>query len=629
MADTTYVFETYSSNGISLVTDDGSGIDWIIVTGSYDSFPGDPGVWVTLTYVSPLNPAVPTQAFVDTQTWNGSTLTHASLQIFGTIENVLGSSGIDDLVGSDGANVLQGDPLDVFGGADFLSGWGGADTVLGAGGSDHVQGGHGNDLLFGDSDPFAQDQGNYVSGDDSLFGGRDNDTLYGGQGRNVIDGGDGYDTADYSGFFDDFGNYTYSITCNLEAGTIEVMERETATGTETVVAQDTVSGIEVVIGTSMADTLYGRLTFAPDGFTTNTLHGLAGNDVLWGGPGADALFGGDGVDTLFDYDNFLPSQGSVDLLNGGLGNDYYDLRASTSRIIEQAGGGYDRVTVAFSYILAAEVEELWLSPLSSFARNGTGNGLDNVITGNQFANGLNGLSGADYITAEAGNDAVNGGGGDDTIFGGDGNDTLIGGAGNDELDGGAGADRACFTGAADARVNLSMTGAQITGHGTDTLIGIEHIKSDRGNDRLTGNTLANTLISGDGDDKVNGGAGNDTILGGGGNDNLRGGAGSDVFVFNTALQAGNVDMIVDFSTVSDSIHLEGKFFSGLADGRLATTAFSANLTGLAADASDRILYETDTGNLFFDADGNGAGLGIQFARISASLAVSNVDFLVF
>ncbi|NCM98108.1 MAG: calcium-binding protein, partial [Rhodobacterales bacterium] len=168
-------------------------------------------------------------------------------------------------------------------------------------------------------------------------------------------------------------------------------------------------------------------------------------------------------------------------------------------------------------------------------------------------------------------------------------------------------------------VNLNLTTAQNTGHGLDTLLGIEHVTSGNGNDRLTGNALANSLSAGLGNDALNGGAGNDL---------LTGGIGSDAFVFNTALSAGNIDRITDFSVVDDTIRLENAIFTGLANGVLTAAAFVANATGLAGDASDRIIFETDTGNLFFDADGTGAAARVQFAHLNAGLALTNADFLV-
>ena len=125
-----------------------------------------------------------------------------------------------------------------------------------------------------------------------------------------------------------------------------------------------------------------------------------------------------------------------------------------------------------------------------------------------------------------------------------------------------------------------------------------------------------------------GNSGNDSLNGGTGNDRLIGGAGTDAFVFNAALGGGNSDRIVDFSVINDTVRLENAIFTGLANGVLAASAFTANLTGLATDALDRIIYDSDTGNLFFDADGTGAGARVQFAVLAANLALTNADFLV-
>lgn len=62
---------------------------------------------------------------------------------------------------------------------------------------------------------------------------------------------------------------------------------------------------------------------------------------------------------------------------------------------------------------------------------------------------------------------------------------------------------------------------------------------------------------------------------------------------------------------------------GLATGTLAADAFRVGTT--AADASDRIIYNGDTGTLFFDQDGSGAAK-VQFATLDSGLAMSNQDF---
>jgi len=48
----------------------------------------------------------------------------------------------------------------------------------------------------------------------------------------------------------------------------------------------------------------------------------------------------------------------------------------------------------------------------------------------------------------------------------------------------------------------------------------------------------------------------------------------------------------------------------------------------AADASDRIIYNSLTGGLFYDADGTGAGAQVQFATVSTGLAMTNSEFVV-
>ena len=99
-------------------------------------------------------------------------------------------------------------------------------------------------------------------------------------------------------------------------------------------------------------------------------------------------------------------------------------------------------------------------------------------------------------------------------------------------------------------------------------------------------------------------------------------------IISTALGAGNVDTVTDFTAGGDRIELENAMFTGLATGVLAASAFVANLTGIATTAAQRIIYETDTGDLFFDADGSGAGASVRFATLNPGLGLANTDFLV-
>ena len=77
---------------------------------------------------------------------------------------------------------------------------------------------------------------------------------------------------------------------------------------------------------------------------------------------------------------------------------------------------------------------------------------------------------------------------------------------------------------------------------------------------------------------------------------------------------------------TDRIYLDDAVFAGLSAGALAAGAFRSGAA--AADADDRIIYDPNTGALYFDADGSGAGLAVQFAVLHEGLAVSASDFQV-
>jgi serralysin len=124
-------------------------------------------------------------------------------------------------------------------------------------------------------------------------------------------------------------------------------------------------------------------------------------------------------------------------------------------------------------------------------------------------------------------------------------------------------------------------------------------------------------LSGAGDnDILYGGAGKDTLSGGAGNDRLTGEAGDDCFLFDASLDKGNVDQITDFKSGEDTVQLKKSIFAKLNTGTLNTANFRASANGLAQDSNDFILYNTSTGALLYDADGNGSGAAaIQFATL--------------
>ena len=116
------------------------------------------------------------------------------------------------------------------------------------------------------------------------------------------------------------------------------------------------------------------------------------------------------------------------------------------------------------------------------------------------------------------------------------------------------------------------------------------------------------------------------LAGQGGSDLLIGYGGADIFAFTSSIYVGSIDQIADFQVGLDKIGLDDGEFAGLSLGALAAGAFRIGTA--AQDADDRIIYDSTTGALYFDADGNGAGAQVQFANLSNGLALTANDFSV-
>ena len=101
-------------------------------------------------------------------------------------------------------------------------------------------------------------------------------------------------------------------------------------------------------------------------------------------------------------------------------------------------------------------------------------------------------------------------------------------------------------------------------------------------------------------------------------------------MFNVkANRSTNCDKIIDFRAVDDTIRLDNAVFTKAgSNGALKSAAFYASMSGKAHDASDRILYEKDTGKLFYDADGTGKTAAVHFATLVNKAAVTVKDFYV-
>ena len=163
---------------------------------------------------------------------------------------------------------------------------------------------------------------------------------------------------------------------------------------------------------------------------------------------------------------------------------------------------------------------------------------------------------------------------------------------------------------------------------------IETITGANGEDVIYTEGSNDIVFAGSGSDTVFGQTGDDQIHGGDGNDILYGGGGNDTFYFDTALNAAtNVDTIMDFNAnTGDKIALDDDIFTAfavLANTPLTAANFASNAGGNAADANDYVLYDSSTGNLYYDADGTGAGARVLIAKLTVTAGtVDATDFII-
>lgn len=485
----------------------------------------------------------------------------------------LTNTSVDTIVGGGGADNLT------LGAVPYLTInlYDGNDTIrVGAAEVDYIRTGNGNDRVDLGSGGYAPNV-DLGSGNDSLLFTKNVDI----DAFTYVNAGSGVDTFGFTGF-------TTGVIFSLQnIGTQN-------TGAGRVIAV----GFENLTGTAYNDRLTGN-------DQANSINGGVGNDLINGAEGNDRLDGAAGIDTLI----------------GGSGNDTY-LVDNAGDIVDElndAGSGADTVQSSISFNLSQTARVLGfvenLTLLGTSNVNGTGNGLNNVLTGN---------SGNNILDGGSGNDTLIGGAGTDTLIGGLGNDVYALGTENDVVNDSSGID--AITSAITRSLGSYSTIENLTLLGTAAING-------------TGNSLANTIVGNSGNNIINGGSGNDTLAGGLGNDRLMGdvgndmltgGTGLDTFVFNTALNAStNVDRIVDFSVADDSIWLENGIMTALGTvGTFSSAAFVRNTTGLAQDAADRIIYESDTGNLYYDSNGNAAGGSVLIGVLSANLLLTHNDFSI-
>lgn len=277
---------------------------------------------------------------------------------------------------------------------------------------------------------------------------------------------------------------------------------------------------------------------------------------------------------------------------------------------------------------------------------------------------LNGSSKNDYLIGGNSSDTLNGGNGNDFLFGGFQSiaDSLRGGLGDDtyQILNGAGADVIDDAGGKSDTLLFRTTNSygEFYAYRKDSDLLVRSYKSATEYDLITvknftttgriekfiysnadtaiygvftlavgnnGTSAADWILGTEsadilkglaGNDVLSGWDGNDILNGGAGYDTLVGGAGSDIFVFDTKPAKNNVDTIADFEIGVDKISLNSKIFKGLS-------------VGMDVIASGRIIYDSQTGTLSYDADGASTKVKpVDIALIGTGLSISAGDFIV-
>ena len=307
------------------------------------------------------------------------------------------------------------------------------------------------------------------------------------------------------------------------------------------------------------------------GHGNDFLVGGAGDDWLQGGRGDDSLLGGAGNDTAV----FKPSRDGADVVDLGAGDDV---------VLVQHGRG-EQIRLTFT---SAEVGNGTASDGATMLNQDGG-----LAVRFQMEDGADGLKGAISRFDDEGISFQATGG---STF--DVRDLVAGTQRGDQFE----------------VVQLGTMADDVIDHGNDREA--YYVNAGMGDDVVTG---------GRGNDFLVGGAGNDILSGGAGQDSLLGGGGADTFVFS-ACETGP-DSIIDFNVADDTIQLDGQVFQGLPAGVLAAESFA--LLSAAEAADHRILYDADTGNLFFDADGGSRDGLVNFAVLTTKPAgVSAADFVI-
>jgi len=336
------------------------------------------------------------------------------------------------------------------------------------------------------------------------------------------------------------------------------------------------------------------------GADVEDLVGGTGPDVLTGNVLSNHIQGGDGADVISGGANAGVCTADIDVLDGEVGNDTFDMGsvsdcgdtlnggAGIDRVDYQARGAALTITVdgTANDGAAAGVEKDNVKNDVEILISGSGG---DTITGSALADEIHGGPGIDTINAGAGNDVLIGNTGADVLNGEAGDDTFLEsdvdpeytvaeqrGVGNDVINGGtnsgSGVDLADYSArSADLTMTICTDATKLTGNSAiitgqcgdadgdplltelDKLVNITHLIGGDGEDTLKGHTADDTIEGGAGDDSIHGGAGSDalfgdadadTLFGDAGDDHLDGGAGADVLDGDNVTNTSDGDICI-------------------------------------------------------------------------------------
>lgn len=535
-------------------------------------------------------------------------------------------------------------------GDDQLFGGRGNDTIYGGDGADRVSGGAGDDVLWGGNGPPYGTDGTL----DTILGGAGRDTIHAGFG-DTVDGGGGRDTLWYD--------------CDWAPAGVTVDLRGLAAGGTVTLGGGTITRVEAIAsftGSPFADTIHG---WGPGGTLAggdgnDTLTGGAGADTLYGGAGRDILRGGFGNDTLWGADD----AGEADTLYGGAGDDV--IHAGYADTV-YGGPGNDTLILAMQQPADAEwgvqVDLSGWTPGATLTLYGaTIAGIETIaeLAGGSLGDTLILGENVHLARGMAGNDVLIGGTGADTLYGGDDNDTLhsqgsgadtgtaidtlYGDAGRNTFYAGIG-DRVFGSGIDTLYLSLAGASAGVVADFTQVMRG-KTVTNAAGTfsgiftiAQIDGSAFADTITVGKelygsggatvlgkgGDDVLIGGGGNDRLDGGIGRDTLTGGGGADTFQFSTGAAIGNDDTITDFQHGLDHVAILRASLAGLA----GTTAGALDpallaLGPIATTAQQRLVYDHDSGTLWYDRDGSGSAAPIVLAHLGAGTVFDAGDVVL-